>query len=242
MSSTDVSKYDPEYSEQQDTVEPPAPTDPNKCLTEADLQKKLNTGDFNKQLSNVISDATGFLNSYIKDQNNIKNNTAEKKNALENDRLWQTAINKQRELLDKHKRVMQMLNREYETTEQVGNSLENTKDLLKMLTKQNMKLKKIIEGEVHSIELSDRMTYYENEQNNWIDWWAHHFKTKYWLLIFLLIVGIFLTKRQNEKQLWGKVGALAIYPYIAFFIIRLIKGMYNWIISDTKWVYLRANM
>ena len=40
MSSTDVSKYDPEYSEQQDAVEPPAPTDPNKCLTEADLQKK----------------------------------------------------------------------------------------------------------------------------------------------------------------------------------------------------------
>ena len=72
MSSTDVSKYDPEYSEQQDTTEPPTPTDPNKCLTEEDLQKKLNTGDFNKQLSGVISDATGFLNSYIKDQNNIK--------------------------------------------------------------------------------------------------------------------------------------------------------------------------
>ena len=240
MSSANVATYDPEYTEQQNTTT--TPTDDSNCLTNADLQKKLNTNDFNKQLQNVITDATGFLNSYIQDQNNIKNKTNERKTDLYNQRLWQTSINKQRSLLDRHNKMMEMLNNEYNTTEQVDKSLQNTKDLYKILSKQNIKLKKVIEGEIHSIELSDRKTYYENEQNTWIGWWAHHFKTKYWLLIFLLIMGIILTKRTSEMHLWVKIAGLALYPYVAFFIVSVIIGIWFWIWSDTKWVYLYSNM
>tara|TARA_B110000858_G_scaffold107024_1_gene122388 strand:- start:626 stop:1354 length:729 start_codon:yes stop_codon:yes gene_type:complete len=242
MSSANVAKYDPEYKEQQNATTKPESSDNSKCLTNEDLQKKLNTKDFNKQLSNVISDATGFLNSYIQDQNDIKNNVAEKQSALNKQRLWQTALNKKRSLLDRHTKLMKMLDKEYNTTVQVEQSLTNTQELFKMLTKQNIELKKVIEGEIHSIELSDRKTYYENEQNSWIGWWAHHFKTKYWLLIFLLIMGIILTKRFKETHLWMKVAGLAIYPYIAFLLVSLIFGIWDWIWSDTKWVYLRANM
>lgn len=241
MSSADVATYDPDYTEQQNATTPPPPDDGN-CLTNADLQKKLNTNDFNKKLHNVITDATGFLNSYIQDQNNIKNKTDDRKTDLYNERLWQTAINKQRSLLDRHKKMIGVLNNEYSTTVQVDKSLQNTVDLFRILTKQNIELKKVIEGEIHSIELSDRKTYYENEQNNWIGWWAHHFKTKYWLLILLLIGGIILTKRTSEMSLWLKVAGLAIYPYIAFFIISIIVGIWFWIWSDTKWVYLYSNM
>jgi hypothetical protein len=240
MSDTEVKTTDSENEEQQNTND----QDDNQggCLTVDDLQKQLNVGDFNKQMSNVISDATGFLKSYIQDQNNIKNNTHQRQRGLEEERLWQTALNKQRKLLDRHNRIIQMLEKEYNTTEQVAQSMENTKELYKMLEKENIKLKKIIEGEIHTIELLDRKTYYENEQNDWIGWWAHHFKTKYWLLIFLLIIGILLTNRQKERHLWVKVAGLAIYPYIVFFLIRLLVGLFNWIKSDTKWVYLYANM
>ena len=240
MSSADVATYEPGYTEQENPTS--SPSDDNSCLTNIDLQKKLNTDDFNKKLQSVITDATGFLNSYIHDQNSIKNKTIERKNDLYNERIWQTAINKQRSLLDRHNKMMEMLNNEYNTTKQVENSLQNTIDLFRILKKQNIELKKIVEEEINSIELSDRKTYYENEQNNWIGWWAHHFKTKYWLLIFLLIMGIILTKRTNEKHLWIKVAGLAIYPYIAFSILSLIVGIWFWIRSDTKWVYLYSYM
>jgi len=240
MSSPNVAKYDPEYKEQQKATT--KPSDNSNCLTNEDLQKKLNTKDFNKQLSNVISDATGFLNSYIQEQSDIKNNVADEQSALDRERLWQTSINKKRSLLDRHTKLMKMLEKEYNTTQQIDISLTNTQELFRMLTKQNIELKKVIEGEIHSIELSDRKTYYENEQNSWIGWWAHHFKTKYWLLIFLIAMGIFLTKRYNERHLWIKLAGLAIYPYVAFLLISLIIGIWNWILSDTKWVYLHANM
>lgn len=240
MSSVNVAKFDPTYKEKQNATTPPS--DNSSCLTNDDLQKKLNTEDFNKQLSNVISDATGFLNSYIKDQNDIKNKTAEKQSALDNQRLWQTALNKKRSLLDRHTKIMQQLDKEYNTTIQIDKSLTNTQQLFKMLSKQNLELKKVIEGEIHSIELSDRKTYYENEENNWVGWWAHHFKTKYWLLIFFLIMGIILTKRYNEKHLWIKLVGLAIYPYIAFLLISIISGIWNWIWSNTKLVYLYGKL
>jgi hypothetical protein len=230
MSSPDVEKQDS------------AKDDPSKCITADDLDKKLDTNKYNKQLGDVMTQAQDFLNSYIKDQNDIKNNAAARESELQNDRYWQTALNKQRELLDKHKRMMNMLNREYDITVQVENSLINTKDLFDMLVKQNIKLKKIIEGEIHSIEISDRKTYYENEQNDWISWWANHFQNKYWLLIFLLIVGIIITKQQGDVKLWIQVALLAVYPYVIFMIIKFIVGFFNWIKSDTKWVYLYGKM
>lgn len=240
MSSANIATYENEYTEQQKN-RPPTSRD-SKCLTNENLQNKLNTDDFNKQMQNVISESTGFLNSYIQNQDNIKNNTIDRENKLYNERLWQTAINKRRALSDKHYNMMRMLKNKYNTTIQVDNSLQNTIDLYKMLLKQNIELNKTIKGSIHSIELSNRKTYYENEQNNWIGWWAHHFKTKYWLLIFLLIMGIILTKRTNETHLWIKVAGLAIYPYIAFSIISLIVGIWFWIRSDTKWVYLYSHM
>jgi len=131
MSSPDVEKQDS------------AKDDPSKCITADDLDKKLDTNKYNKQLGDVMTQAQDFLNSYIKDQNDIKNNAAARESELQNNRYWQTALNKQRELLDKHKRMMNMLNREYDITVQVENSLINTKDLFDMLVKQNIKLKKI---------------------------------------------------------------------------------------------------
>ena len=126
MSDTEVKTTDLENEEQQNTND----QDDNQggCLTVDDLQKQQNVGDFNKQMSNVISDATGFLKSYIQDQNNIKNNTHQRQRGLEEERLWQTALNKQRKLLDRHNRIIQMLEKEYNTTEQVAQSMENTKE------------------------------------------------------------------------------------------------------------------
>ena len=195
---SNVAKYDANYKEQQKTKTKPTSND--GCVSNDDLQKKLNTTDFNKQLGGVISQATGFLNSYMQDQNDIKNKTAEKKLAIDNDRLWQTAVNKKRQLLDRHNSIIKMLNNEYNTTQQVHSSLHNTKQLFTMLEKQNNELKKMVEGEIHTIELSDRKTYYENEQNTWIEWWSNQFKSNYWLLIFLLVLAIGITNRLKDKQ------------------------------------------
>jgi hypothetical protein len=105
-----------------------------------------------------------------------------------------------------------------------------------------MKLKQIIENKVHTIEISDRKTYYENEQNGWVSWWVNIFTKYYKYLIIMIILGVVFKQRYRERNLWVLIIALALYPTVANYIIEFIRGVYNWILSDTKWVYLYSKM
>ena len=111
-----------------------------------------------------------------------------------------------------------------------------------MLTKQNAILKKEIEKLIHTIEISDRKAYYENEQNGTAGWWSHHFQNKYKYLIILLILAIVISKRYKEVKLWAIVVALALYPTIAFIILNFIIGIFKWIRANSRLVYLHTDM
>lgn len=207
------------------------------CIDTNQLSKMIDIPKFNKMISNTTTVANQFLESYIKEQNDIKEGTNKRNVALQDERYRKTALDKQREMTEKHQSNMNILNREQTFLQQQYNSMKNTEELLKMLTKQNSKLEKDVEHEIHTIEISDRKTFYEDEQNIYIGWWAKQLKTFYWFLILLFISGIMLTNRYSEKSLWGIVLLLIIYPYIANFIFYLIAGLYNLIRNNVKSVY-----
>jgi len=86
----------------------------SKCITADKLSGMLNINKFNKMMDNTSSKVTSFIDSYIKDQQNIKNNVANKQSSLEAERYKQTAMNAKRKLAEKHKQMMTLLRREFE--------------------------------------------------------------------------------------------------------------------------------
>jgi len=210
----------------------------SKCITADKLSSMLNINKFNKMMDNTSSKVNSFIDSYIKEQQDIKDKVADRQSSLEAERYKQTAMNAKRKLAEKHKQMMTLLRREFNLLENQIQNLENTKDLFKMLKKQNTVLQKTVEKQIHTIEISDRKTYYENTQNSTAGWWSHHFQNKYKYLIILIIIAIILSKRYKELKLWGIVVALALYPVIAFKIVKFLENIWNWIKSNSRLVYL----
>ena len=161
-------------------------------------------------MSKTSDTVNSFLDSYIHQQNDIKNNTANKNLELELDRYRQTALNERRIMMEKQQKMITELNQLYGLYESQLQSAKNTADLYKMLSIQNMKLKQIIENKVHTIEISDRKTYYENEQNGWVSWWVNIFTKYYKYLIIMIILGIIFKQRYKERKLWVLIIALAL--------------------------------
>jgi DNA polymerase II small subunit/DNA polymerase delta subunit B len=207
--------------------------DDSNCMTIDSLASVLNIDKFNQMITNTSSTVNSFLTSYIKSQTE-QTPTLQ----VEMDRYRQTALDEQRKMIEKHEKMMIELNNIFGLYETQLQSAKNTEDLYKMLHAQNIKLKKIVESEIHTIEISDRKTYYENEQNGYAGWWASLFSKNYKYLILLLILFVILKKRYNEPKLWGTIIALALYPILAYYVIDFIIGIYDWIMSKTKWVYL----
>ncbi len=233
-----ASDYDPNINEQQNATE----SDPSKCLQADDLGKHLNIAKFNKMMNNTASKVTDFVDSYIKEQQDIKDKRANRGASLDQNRYKQTAMEVRRKMVEKHENHMKVLNREHGLlTSQIQNT-EHTKELYEMLTKQNALLKKEVEKQIHIIEISDRKAYYENEQNGTAGWWSDHFIHKFKYLIILLILAIIISKRYKEIKLWAIVALLALYPIIAFTILDFIIGIFKWIRANSRLVYLHTDM
>lgn len=231
MSDTQVAKYDPNFKEQQKATK--APPNADQCVTADKLGGMLNVGKFNKMMDKVSNTATSFLTSYIKSQNAV----AESPN-LDLARYRQTALNEKRIMTEKHEAMINGLNQLYGLYDTQIINAKNTEDLYKMLVKQNNKLEKNVESEIYTIDISDRKTYYENEQNSSAGWWSSVINSTYKYLIILLIVAVVLRRRTKEMKLWGTIAALALYPIVAFFTIDVIVWIYNWIMNSIRWVYL----
>jgi hypothetical protein len=233
-----ASDYDPNINEQQNSTK----SDPSKCIQADDLGKHLNIAKFNKMMNNTASKVTDFVDSYIKEQQDIKDKRANLAASLDQNRYKQTAMEVRRKMVEKHENQMKILNREHGLlTSQIQNT-EHTKELYKMLTKQNALLKKEVEKQIHIIEISDRKAYYENEQNGTAGWWSDHFIHKFKYLIILLILAIIISKRYKEIKLWAIVALLALYPIIAFTILDFIIGIFKWIRANSRLVYLHTDM
>lgn len=209
----------------------------SKCITTDQLTSMLNVDKFNEMMNNTTNKVNSFMDSYIKEQKDIKNKVNEKQSSLELDRYRQTAINIKRTMLEKHQHMMKLLNREFEILKNQLQNETNTKDLFDMLVKQNAILRKATEKQIHTIEISDRKTYYEYEENSNAGWWANLFQSKYIYLIIIIIMGIIMKKRYSELKLWGIVILLFLYPFIIFKILNLLEGIYDWIKDNSRIVY-----
>lgn len=236
MSDAQVAKFDPNFKEQQKVKEKPKNND--GCVTADDLNKKLNVSKFNKMMEKTQNTMQQFLSSYIKKQNDVIDNRKD----LEYDRYRQTAINEKRILIDKHTNMMNELNKIYQFLKNAILSEKNTADLHKMLTNQNNKLLKEEEKQRYNIEIADRKTYYENKQNTFTQGLSDFLDKNYIYFALSLVIAAIIVNRYKDKKLMGTILALALYPYIAFILLDIVSGIYNWIKGYTKWVYLYKNM
>ena len=133
-----------------------ANTTAGNCVTADNLASMINIDQFNQMMKNTSNIATGFLNSYIKSQNEIAAPTVDVNLA----RYEQTALKLKREMIEKHNSMIDELNKIHGLYESQIQSEKYTKELYGMLGKQNEKLHKAVENEIHTIEISDRKTYY----------------------------------------------------------------------------------
>lgn len=238
MSDAQVAKFNPNFKEQQKVKEKPKNND--GCVTADDLNKKLNVSKFNKMMEKTQNTMQQFLSSYMKKQSDIKD--SRKDLDLEYDRYRQTAINEKRILIDKHTNMMNELNKIYQFLKNAILSEKNTADLHKMLTNQNNKLLKEEEKQTYNIEIADRKTYYENKQNTFAQGLSDFLDKNYIYFVLSLVIAAIIVNRYKDKKLMGTILALALYPYIAFILLDIILGIYNWIKGYTKWVYLYKSM
>ena len=211
-----------------------ANTTAGNCVTADNLASMINIDQFNQMMENTSNVATEFITSYVQSQNQATTPTVDPNLA----RYEQTALKVKRDMREKHDSMIDELNKIHGLYETQLQSEKYTKELYKMLGKQNDKLHKAVEGEIHTIELSDRKTYYENEENGSASWWSSFLETSYKYLIIALIVIIILKKRYREMKLWIIVIGLSLYPILAYYFIEFIKYGYYSIASKTKLVYL----
>ena len=232
MSKPNVSNFDPDYKEQQEAKKPPANS--GKCITADTLGDHIDVKKFNKMMSKTVDTATSFLTSYQAEQNAILPDQS----ALDYDRYKQTALNKQRSMIEKHELMMAGLQQTFEYYKGQLLNMTSVQDLYDMLIAQNKKLKGGVEGEIHTIEISDRKTYYESEENENASWWSNLFSTLYKYFVILVIVTIVMKKQYHDKKLWLMVIGMILYPTIIYFIIDSLVGIYKSVMGSTKWVYL----
>ena len=212
------------------------------CIDATQLSKMIDIPKFNKMINNTTEVATNFLNSYTEKQNGNKKILEDRNAKIIEERYKKTAMDKQRNMTEKHQSVMNILNREHLFLQQQMNSMQNTTDLFDVLSNQNSKMKTSVENEIHTIELSDRKTYYEDARNIYLGWWSNILTHIYWLIIIVYTCGIIFTRRYTEKRQWLIVFMLIIYPRIANFLFYLVASVYHWAINNLKSVYIAADI
>ena len=211
-----------------------ANTGTGNCVTADNLASMINVDKFNQMMQNTENVATDFLTSYVQSQNQATTPTVD----LNLARYEQTALKIKREMIEKHDKMIVELNKIHGQFVTQIQGAKHTKDLYELLGKQNDKLRKAVEGEIHTIEISDRKTYYENEQNESAGGWSSFLETLYKYVIIALILIIILKKRYREMKLWIIVIGLSLYPSLAYYLIEFVKYGYYSISSKTNWVYL----
>ena len=77
----------------------------NNCVTADNLASMINIDKFNQMIDNTSKVANNFLTSYIQSQNEIPVKTVD----LNLERYTQTALNKQREMIERHEKMMNEL-------------------------------------------------------------------------------------------------------------------------------------
>jgi len=212
------------------------------CIDATQLSKMIDIPKFNKMINNTTEVATNFLNSYTEKQNGNKKILEDRNAKIIEERYKKTAMDKQRNMTEKHQSVMNILNREHLFLQQQMNSMQNTTDLFDVLSNQNSKMKTNVENEIHAIELSDRKTYYEDARNTYLGWWSNLLTHIYWLIIIVYASGIIFTRRYTEKRQWLIVFMLIVYPRVANFLFYLIASVYHWAINNLKSIYIVADI
>lgn len=205
--------------------------DYSSCIKPDELGNYIAIDTFNDMLVNTTNVANDFVQSYTQSQQ-------QKVVSSDDNRYRISAEKQQREFIDAHNYIMKKANDEFTHLKSKLQGVENTKDLYRMLVKQNAALELAVKKTSNSVNISDRQSYYENKENDTVTWWANHFREKYWLLIFIMIVGIIISKRYKEYKLWGMTVFMILYPFLIMGVLGLILYLWNYIKKQTKWVYL----
>ena len=204
------------------------------CPSYETLSKNLDLDKLNSLISNVTSETNSFLKDFKKkdDVNRYE---------LKRNRFFRTAMKIKREMLDKHTESMKELDG---LSSVYFTQLKNKYYLLdyyENLKKTNRRLVKQNRDELNDIELSDRRTYYELEENNSLKMWQKIILYLYIFSLIIFIIAIIYNKQYKNKKSWMMFVFLLIYPHVIFFVLKIFLSLMKIIKNKFKNVYLYAN-
>lgn len=205
------------------------------CLEYDDFTKMVNVDKLNEFIGKTMSEVTGFLNTYETQQDQIKQKLDKK---LDEDRYRATAIKIKRDLIEEHKREMNRLNGMNNLYKEQDRSVINLKDLLEMLERENKILVKKMLDEENTINLSDRKTWYENNENETVNWWKDLLSKSYWVMVIGILIAILFKGKYKDIRYWIFLILIFVFPPLAYFIIDVIGSITGFIWDQVKNIYL----
>jgi len=154
------------------------------------------------------------------------------------DRYKTQASNLKRKMTDKANGEMANIKKTKQIYLQKIEYLNNMTILLNKLNKENAAMKSKFQDQINTIEINDRKTYYEENQNDYTEWFSKHFEKKYWIMVILFIIAFVYKQLYKESKYWIITVVLIFFPYIIKKVITLFYAIYLAIYSQFKNVYL----
>ena len=148
------------------------------------------------------------------------------------------ASNLRKKMADKANKEMTNIKKTKIIYNEKVNYLNNMNVLLNKLNKENAYMKAKFQGQINTIEINDRKTYYEEKQNNYTEWFSKHFEKKYWIMIILFIIAFVYKQLYKDTKYWIITVVIIFFPYIIKKCISLLYAIYLAIYSQFKNVYL----
>lgn len=116
--------------------------------------------------------------------------------------------------------------------------LKNMLSLLEKYKKENAVMKGRFQDQINTIEINDRKTYYEEDQNGYAAWWSKHFSKKYYIMVILFILAFIFKQFYKEAKYWIITLLLIAYPFFAKKILYFFYMIYKFFYNSFKDVYL----
>ena len=154
------------------------------------------------------------------------------------ERYKKQASKLKREMMEKsNEKIEEIKNKEISYIQKTD-YLNNMFTLLKKIKKENAIMKSNFRDQINSIEINDRKTYYEEQQNGYASWWSKHLANKYFIMIILFIIAFVYKQYYKEPKYWFLTVLLFIFPFLAKNLLYFIYMIYQFFYKSFKNVYL----
>jgi hypothetical protein len=153
------------------------------------------------------------------------------------DRYSKTAEELKTKSVHKHKNLMKEIDTYISDYKAETTYSKRMRELLKVRTEENRKLRREIENDIAVVQTNDRRVTYEDEELDSADSARKVLRfVYYFLLVFWILLGDFFPKaRYSSLKTWGLIAVYIAFPFVLNKIIELIytvTGKISYIVDN----------